>query len=117
MYSTFFFFGPFALIFVGLMSAALWSIRKWITLGGVFLIFFLMTAFLNALVINTSYHDSDLDDWMCLVGPVLVLAPFAFILYCMERSVRRPSTAAIIAGLGALPVTALWLLASTLLMG
>jgi glycopeptide antibiotics resistance protein len=77
-----------------------------------FWVFFGFTAFLNGVAMDFLYHDSNLDDWMTFVGPALVLVPFALMLYNMERPRRKRATAMIIAGLGSLPITVLWLLAS-----
>ena len=82
-----------------------------------FWVFFGLTAFINATAINFLYHDSDLDNWMGLVGPILMILPFAFMLYIWERRNRKPLLAVLIAFLGSLPVTALWLLTSMMFMG
>lgn len=44
------------------------------------IVFFVLISFVDGMVVSFLYHDSDLDDWMCLVGPICAAYAFGIIL-------------------------------------
>jgi len=74
----------------------------------------IVNGFFMKFLTDLLYGWSDSDDWVPFVGPAIVLLPFAWMIYGLERGTRKPVSAAIIAVFGSLPVTALWLISSAL---
>ncbi len=74
--------------------------------------FFFLSAIFNWLVIGFLDTDSGLDPWMCLVGPAVVLAPFATMIAGMMPRIRSLMLRIILAVIASLFLTTAWFFAS-----